>query len=106
MKRGHAESTPWAGQSLAKAGLAGEVVGKRPFTTAEALKLLQGPADGELADAMRVAALSGMRIEEIYRLTVADCGGGWFTLRQAKTKAGVRRVPIHSGLADIIARRT
>jgi integrase len=46
-----------------------------------------------------------MRIEEIYRLTVADCAGGWFRVRHAKTRAGVRRVPIHSALAAIVTRR-
>jgi integrase len=46
-----------------------------------------------------------MRLEEIYRLTVADCAGGWFRIRYAKTRAGLRRVPIHPGLAAIVARR-
>jgi integrase len=50
---------------------------------------------------MHVAALSGMRIEEIYRLTVADCANGWFRIRHAKTRAGVRRVPVHSALTTI-----
>ena len=31
----------------------------------EIAALLDGPSDPELADAMRIAALSGMRIEEI-----------------------------------------
>jgi integrase len=60
--------------------------------------LLNGTAqhtpDPELLDAMLVAALSGMRIEEAYRLTVADTADCWFNVRDAKTRAGVRRVPI------------
>ena len=54
---------------------------------------------------LRVALLSGMRLEEIYRLTVADCQNGWFRVRASKTAAGVRRVPIHSDLAAIVTRR-
>ena len=67
--------------------------------------LLTGDAGVELADAMHVAALSGMRIEEIHRLTVADCADRWFRVRHAKTHAGVRRVPVHPALAAIVTRR-
>lgn len=106
IKRGHAEVTPWAGQSVAKQarrkGAPGE---KRPFTDAEMTALLAGKADTEMSDAIRLAALSGMRLEELYSLTVADCAGGWFDIRQSKTEAGIRRVPIHSALASIVARR-
>jgi integrase len=105
-KRTSVTVNPWSGQSLSKVSKArnGEKP-KRPFTDAEVSALLAGDADLELADAMRVAALSGMRLEEIYRLTVADCAGGWFNVRQSKTDAGIRRVPIHTYLADIVARR-
>lgn len=106
-KRTALEVNPWRGQSLAKgaANRSGEQR-KRPFTEAEAATLLAGEADGELADAMRIAALSGMRLEEIYRLTVADCADGWFRVRVAKTQAGTRRVPIHSALTAVVAGRT
>lgn len=106
VKRGHVDGNPWSGQSLSKGSRGSEGSPKRPFTDAEAAILLAGNADPELADLMRVAALSGMRIEEIYRLRVADCSGGWFTISQAKTRAGIRRVPIHSALTDIVNRRT
>jgi integrase len=97
---------PWAGQSLVKANRrTGGERPKRPFTENEVAALMSGNADAELADTMRVAALTGMRISEMYRLTVADCADGWFNVRQSKTEAGVRRVPIHSDLAAIVARR-
>ena len=41
----------------------------------------------ELFDAVLVAALSGMSIEEAYRLTAADTAEGWFNIRDAKTRA-------------------
>lgn len=105
-KRTAIEANPWRGQSLAKgaANRSGEQR-KRAFTEAEAATLLAGGADDELADAMRVAALTGMRLEEIYRLTVVDCADGWFRIRVAKTQAGTRRVPIHSALVPVVARR-
>lgn len=106
VKRGVAEVNPWTGQSVAKpAQRATAERPKRPFTDAEMVALLSGDPGQELADAMRVAALSGMRLEEVYRLTVATSAGGWFDVRASKTRAGVRRVPIHSDLAEIVVRR-
>ena len=109
MKRGHAEANPWVGQSLSKGADRGEAAPKkRPFTAGEMAALLGGSkleTDLELASAIRVAALSGMRLEEIYRLTVADCAGGSFNVRVSKTPAGRRRVPIHSELVQLVAGR-
>ena len=53
-----------------------------------------------------MAALSGMRIEELCRLKVRDCAGGLFKITKAKTTAGVRSVPVHSNLCAIVARRS
>ena len=107
MKRAGIEGNPWQGQMLAKVAPADPSARrKRPFTDAEVARLLAGCQDPELADLMRVAALSGMRVEETYRLTVARCAGGWFDITNAKSRAGWRRVPIHSALAEIVARRT
>lgn len=107
MKRGGIEANPWTGQSLAKpAAHRTDRARKRPFTEAEMVALLAGNAGPELSDLMRVAALSGMRLEEMYRLTVADCAAGWFAVRVSKTAAGRRRVPIHSDLEPIITRRS
>ncbi len=59
-----------------------------------------------VADMIAVAALSGMRVEEIERLTVGDIFRDCFDIPEAKTDAGVRMVPIHSALQPIVARRT
>jgi integrase len=105
-KRAGVKAQPWAEQSLAKVnGRHGHDDKKRPFTDNEVSALLAGAPDPELADAMRIAALSGMRLEEIYRLTIADCAGGWFRVGRSKTAAGVRRVPVHPDVAEIVARR-
>jgi integrase len=53
-----------------------------------------------------MAALSGMRIEELCRLKVRDCAGGLFKITKAKTTAGVRSVPIHSDLCAIVTGRS
>jgi integrase len=105
-KRTGLESNPWLGQSQAKSSGRDSDSAKRPFTDAELRLLLHGDADQEMSDALRVALLSGMRLEEIYQLRVADCAGDEFNIRKSKSAAGVRRVPVHSALAEIVARRT
>jgi integrase len=110
VKRGHAAENPWQGQRLDRRTVKAREP-ERTFTDDEMKTLLKGPFPAgmrhreRLEDAMRVAALSGMRIDEICRLTVADCGDGVFNIRKAKTAAGVRKVPIHSALKEIIERR-
>ncbi|RYC33629.1 hypothetical protein D3273_03980 [Lichenibacterium minor] len=78
---------------------------KRPFTDAEVRTLLAGEAPAFLKDAITIAALSGMRVEEIARQKVESIRAGCFTVRDAKTEAGNRSVPIHSALAGIVERR-
>lgn len=105
------EGNPWDRKSLPKpkkhtikpdAPNAAE----RPFTDDEVRTLLSGKADQDLADAMLIAALSALRIDEIGQLRVGDCKGGTFAITSAKTASGVRSVPIHSGLAEVVTRRT
>lgn len=105
-RRGHLPDdarNPWADQAPRRGRVTEE---ERAFTDAEVSRLLAGPADATLADFMLVAALTGMRREEIGRLTAADCAGGIFVVREGKTAAAQRRVPIHSGLSAVVARRT
>jgi integrase len=105
-KRTGTSVNPWSGQSFHKPPKRtnGDRT-KRPLTHDEMVALLSGKPDQEVADAIRLAALSGMRLEELYRLRVAHCTGGIFDIRQAKTDAGVRKVPIHPDLAPIVERR-
>lgn len=87
--------------------------GKRPYTSAEAATLLyaepKSPTDRRSIDLAWIAALSGMRIEEICTLKVGHCTDGWFSVnheRRGKTDNAKRRVPIHPSLADLMVRRT
>jgi len=107
IKKGHTEANIWAGQSLPKIRPKGEdQKDKRPFTNDEVLTLLRGITSPMILDAAKVAALSGMRTEEIARMKVADCAGGMFRITDAKTHAGIRNVPIHPDLRQLVARRT
>ena len=109
VEKGHQSENPWLGQTLPAAPRmrrGGEAdKGKRPFTDAEVKTLLAGDGGTMLNDLMRIAALSGMRLEEICQLHVADCEGDSFNVWVGKTDNARRTVPIHSGLKGIVERR-
>ena len=104
-KRGLLEGNPWAGQGR-KTTAADAAAKKRAYKPEELTALLSGQTSRTLHDLMRIAALSGMRLGEIGRLTVEDTKGGLFDIREAKTAAGVRKVPIHPDLEVLVARRS
>lgn len=105
-------SSPWAGKvpqpkAIARSVDAEHDGGKRPFTSSEMLALLQGTSSQPyMADLIRIAALSGMRLEEIYLLRVRDCGAGIFSIRKGKTANAIRQVPVHPDLTAIVEKLT
>lgn len=120
--RGHVRGkNPWEGQTMPNRGRRVERdadVEERPFTSGEMKTLLYSAFpkgmkkvfEQQLQDAMRISALSGMRVAEVVTLWVEECpldeqGIGLFDVRQGKTRASVRRVPIHPDLVEIIRRR-
>jgi integrase len=109
-KRGHLPEearNPWSGQAPQKRSSDLDGIGsERAFKDIEVARLLTSPPSDTLADFMRVGALTGMRREEIGQLRIADCAGGTFIIQRGKTAAARRRVPIHSGLVDIVSRRS
>lgn len=107
LRKGHVSENIWANQSLPKIRPKSDAQRpKRPFTDAEVERLIKGVvSDPLLRDAVLIAALSGMRNDEIARLKVGDCAGGVFSIKDAKTAAGVRDVPIHAKLISIVAER-
>ncbi len=108
-RKGIVNENVWKGQSLAKPQPT-KAEAKRPFTDKEVETLFTGEGKTKttqlLRDFMTIAALSGMRVEEIARLTAGDIHGECFDITKAKSRAGVRMVPIHPALAEIVTRRT
>jgi integrase len=109
IRRGHlveGSVDPWRGQAprKRKADVNGRDA-ERAFTDAEVVQLLSSAPGPTFPDFLRVAALSGMRREEIGQLTVADCVGGVFVVQGGKTDAAARRVPIHSALVALVEAR-
>jgi integrase len=116
--RGHiprSTDNPWLRQPLPrpKQNRGGRSRQKeREFTDDELMTLLDPKAsagDPMLGDFMHIAALSGMRIDEIANLKAEDvklnAATKTVSIEEAKTEAGVRTVPIHPELEGIIKSR-
>jgi integrase len=58
----------------------------------------------ELVDLIVLAAYTGARIEEICSLKVQDVTHDAFNITDAKTKAGIRAIPIHSKIESVVKR--
>lgn len=99
------EENPWRDQQ--RKARRDEATGqKRPPTDDEIVRLLSGRTTRTMHDLMRVAALSGMRINEIAGLRVGDARGEVFRVEGTKSAAAKRDVPIHPDLRGLVSRRT
>jgi len=76
-----------------------------PLTDGHLLALL-GAAAPDLLAAISILALSGMRLAELRRLRVAQCGRGSFRVGECRANDGPREVPVHTALAGTVLRLT
>ena len=80
---------------------------RQPFEPDDVVKLLDEAkrrGDDDLADLIRLGMWTGCRIEELCALKVEQVKDDYFSIEDAKTKAGWRDVPIHRELALTMAR--
>lgn len=80
---------------------------RRHFEPADVVKLLNAAVerqDTQLADLIRLGMWTGARLEELCALRVEKVGEGFFSIEDAKTAAGWRKVPIHPKLAATMKR--
>jgi integrase len=99
------EYDPFAGHRLRKKnGGQVEVLPYEPKEIVRLLKAAEEKKDKQLTDLIRIAIYSGMRIEEICALKIADVTTDRMNIKEAKTKSGIREVPIHSKLKDTFKR--
>jgi len=78
---------------------------RQAWAPAELVRLHRA-ADGALADLILLAMYSGARLSELVDLRVANVAKDHFVIREAKTAAGRRQVPIHRKLRPAMARLT
>jgi integrase len=102
--RGLVESNPWRGMSsTVKSSTRGTKAKRRPWTDDELLKLMKViPNSDPLLPLTAIATYTGMRREEVASLRADDVENNALTVREGKTKAALRRVPIHSALRPMI----
>jgi integrase len=110
LRKGLASENPWRDQALPKSDThqTDKRKRKRAFTDVELSRLLyDGSPERLLREFMLIAALSGMRINEIAWIRVRDVDPKYLTIEipTAKTEAGIRLVPIHSKLKRVILDR-
>ncbi|MCD2324145.1 hypothetical protein LQ953_08990 [Sphingomonas sp. IC-56] len=108
-ERGYAEGrNPFTGhRARLRAGV--NVKGYRPWEADELVRLFApGPKRADLREVMLVALFSGMRLDEIAGLTWRQLreveGIPVFDIRDAKTPAGERLVPVHPFLFWLLTR--
>jgi len=102
-RRGLVEDNVWMGQSLPKVRVE-PADRERPFTDDEIARLMAGtPSQRDLMPIMRIAALSGARLDAVASLRPKDCEGGVFKFKRQKREDRDRAVPIHSTLVPLVA---
>lgn len=78
-----------------------------PFEPREVVALLNAATqkgDHQLADLIRLGMYTGARIEELCSLKADDCTEAVLKITDSKTEAGIREVPVHSLLVDVVKR--
>lgn len=83
--------------------------GRKAYSSAEAVRLLRAAVDKpdpKLADLIRLGMFTGARLEELCVMNADDVqlDNGVLTIRDAKTLAGIRDVPIHPRLRPVVER--
>jgi integrase len=89
--------------STVKSSTRGTAPKRRPWTDDELLKLMRAiPNNDPLLPLTAIATYTGMRREEVASLRADDVENDALTVREGKTKAALRRVPIHGALRPLI----
>jgi integrase len=102
--RGYVEGNPWRGMSrTVKSSTRGTAPSRRAWTNAELLQLHQHlPKDDPLFALTALATYTGMRREEITQLRSIDVDNKAVIVREGKTAAARRVVPVHSVIQPLI----
>ncbi len=99
---------PWDEQAPSAKEVKAAADVRRPFTPDEAKKLLEATKAGDaLGDVIRVAILTGVRLEEVASLEASqvDEEARWYSIRQGKTENAARVVPLVGMAQDVIKAR-
>ena len=100
---------PWELQAPSSKEVKAAANKPRPFTPDEVKKLLvAAPAGTRVGDTIRVALLTGVRLEEVAGLDASQVGpdARWYFIKEGKTENAVRYVPLVGMAREVIQART
>jgi integrase len=78
-----------------------------PFEKEDCWKLYEAAvADGyeHLSDIIKLGMYTGCRIGELCNMRVEDVGGDYLSVKDAKTYSGIREIPIHRDIQQLVER--
>jgi integrase len=112
--RGLAQDNPWLRQGVGKKAKRGEAKERNQWTDEALTKVLSGHYTPRytviLHDLVRLALVTGARLDELCMLKADDVqkrdDGWWMSIRQGKSKAAIRDIPVHESVAHVLARRS
>ena len=111
--RGFTTGNPWLRSGIGKKSKRGEADKRGQWTDDALVKVLSGQRTQfyteTIHDLVRLALVTGARLDELCSLKVDDArertDGWWISVRQGKSKAAVRDIPIHDAAAHVLAKR-
>jgi integrase len=110
-EKGITENNPWSKHRSIRPTVRTK---RKPLSDEQLVSLLSGCYDTAtyrqvLADLLRLALVTGCRLEELCALKKADVlkpkDGYWLTITEGKTAAAAREVPIHPSVNHVLDRR-
>lgn len=108
------DRNPWLDHSsIRRSGSAKPKTKRKGLTDEQLEKVLSGTYSGAyaqaIADLTRLTLVTGARLEELGRLKRTDIetrgDGKWLAIRDGKTEAAVRLIPVHRSVNHILQRR-
>src|SRR4051794_10536364 len=112
-RAGRSVGQPLEGPRVGKKSKRGEARGRRQWSDVALVEVLSGSYSPHytpiLHDLTRLALMTGARLEELCALETRDVhkrdDGWWLTIREGKTEAALRDVPVHNSAAHVLERR-
>ena len=77
---------------------------RKAFRVRDYHKLLQAAPEGDLRDLIMLGAYTGCRIAELCNLKIGNVDTDRMEILDAKSQAGWRTIPIHTHIAQLVAR--
>lgn len=107
------EGNPWLGHGVGKKSGRAVAKGRTQWADDALIKVLSGSYTprytATIHDLVRLALVTGARLDELCTLKVGDVNkrddGWWITIREGKSEAALRDIPLHESVVHVVVRR-